>query len=45
MGVAQIVAEKIAVIRYQDLPPEAIYRCKVAVMDKITISARSYAGA
>ena len=38
MGIAKFLAEKIAATRYEDLPPEAIYWCKVAVMDTVGVT-------
>ena len=37
MGIAKFLAAKIAATRYEDLPPEAIYWCKVAVMDTLGV--------
>ncbi len=38
MGIAKTLAERIAATRYEDLPPEAIYWCKVAVMDTVGVA-------
>jgi 2-methylcitrate dehydratase PrpD len=38
MGIAKILSERIAATRYEDLPPEAIYWCKVAVMDTVGVA-------
>ena len=38
MGIAKILAERISASRYEDLPPEAIYWCKVAVMDTVGVA-------
>ncbi len=38
MGIARILAERIAATRYEDLPPEANYWCKVAVMDTVGVT-------
>ena len=38
MGIAKFLAEKITGTRYEDLPPEAIYWCKVAVMDTVGVT-------
>ena len=38
MGIAKFLAEKITATRYEDLPPEAIYWCKVAVMDTLGVT-------
>ncbi len=38
MGIARTLAERIAATRYEDLPPDAIYWCKVAVMDTVGVA-------
>jgi 2-methylcitrate dehydratase PrpD len=38
MSVARQLAERITALRYEDLPPEAIYWCKVAVLDTVGVT-------
>ncbi len=38
MGIAKILSERIAATRYDDLPSQAIYWCKVAVMDTVGVA-------
>src|SRR5512140_2039118 len=38
MSVARQLAERINALRYEDLPPQAIYWCKVAVLDTVGVT-------
>jgi len=38
MTLAQQLAERITAMRYEDLPPEAVYWCKVAVLDTVGVT-------
>jgi 2-methylcitrate dehydratase PrpD len=38
VGIAKILAERISASRHEDLPPETIYWCKVAVMDTLGVA-------
>jgi 2-methylcitrate dehydratase PrpD len=38
MSVARQLAERITALRYEDLPPEAVYWCKVAVLDTVGVT-------
>ncbi len=37
MSLARQLAERISALRYEDLPPEAVYWCKVAVLDTLGV--------
>src|SRR3990170_6485255 len=38
MSLARQLAERIPALRYEDLPPEAIYWCRIAVLDTIGVA-------
>jgi len=38
MGVARQLAERITALHYEDLPPEAVHWCKVAVLDTVGVA-------
>jgi len=38
MSLARQLAERITAMRYEDLPPEAVYWCKVAVLDTVGVA-------
>lgn len=38
MGLARQLAERIVAMRYEDLPPAAVYWCKVAVLDTLGVA-------
>ena len=38
MSLARQLAERITALRYEDLPPEAVYGCKIAVLDTLGVA-------
>ena len=38
MGLARQIAERVAALAYEDLPPEAVYWSKVAVLDTVGVT-------